>query len=328
MRTVLPLFLVLAAALPARAQTTTTDTTATGETSASTESASTTTETTTTTPPAADAVPPVMVAVLSTGHVPDDVVAAVQNALVNGVTPMAGGRPVLALGLPAMRDELAACADEACRGALLGRVGVIGAVIARLSRRTTRGPVELSLEMIDPMSGTARLPAQTGSVADAASAPTTLAPMIETLRPAMFSPPPPPPTLLVTVNVDGATVMIDEQSIGESPVAVQRLTRGHHVVMVTRAGYSGTRREVDLEPGQTARLDITLAPSVGAERQDDGTFAAAPPPRPVTEEWWFWTIIGVGGAALVGAAIGIGVAATPSQPAPDPNGVPLPPIHF
>lgn len=275
-------------------------------------------------------VPPVMVAVLSSGHVPDDVAAATQGSLVDGVRALAGGRPVLALAMPELRDRLAACADAACQGALLAESGAIGAVIARLSRRGTRGEIAMTLDILDPISGASRLPQLSLSLVDAATAPATLAPLVEQLRPVMFSPPQPPPTLLVTVNVDGATVIVDDVSVGESPIAAQRLTPGQHVVMITRAGYSGTRRTVELEPGEQERLDINLDLLDGvttAEAASPSYSSAVPAATPWYEEWYVWAA--VGGGLLVIAAVIVGVVIA-SQPTvhPDPMGIALPGLHF
>jgi hypothetical protein len=280
--------------------------------------------------PVEEVVPPVMVAVLTSGRVPEDVAAATATALVEQVRPMAGGRPVLPLALEEMRARLAACADAACQGAFLGETGVIGAVIARLSRRTARGAVAITLEMIDPMSGAPRVTPITGELADAATAPATLATMVEQLRGSMFSPPPPPPTLLVTVNVDGATVMIDGTSVGESPIASQRLTHGRHVVMVTRSGYSGVRREIDLEPGEQERLDLTLERATLLPTQEmlaDGTVATRVEP-PWYEQWYVWVGVGAGVLVIAGVIIGVVVATQPPPVTPDPAGVQLPGLHF
>jgi hypothetical protein len=281
-------------------------------------------------PPAPPTVPPIMIAVLSTGHVPDDVIAATGTALVEQVTPLAGGRPVLPLAMEDMRARLAACADAPCQGAFLGETGVIGAIIARLSRRTTRGPVAITLEMIDPMSGAPRVTPITGQLTDAATTPATLAAMVEQLRGSMFSPPPPPPTLLVTVNVDGATVMIDGTSVGESPIASQRLTPGRHVVMVTRSGYSGARREVELDPGEQERLDLTLETAVLLPTQEmlsDGTVQTRVEP-PWYEQWYVWVGVGAGVLVITGIIIGVVVATQPPPVTPDPQGIPLPALHF
>ncbi len=275
-------------------------------------------------------VPPVMIAVLTTGRVPDDVAAAVLAALVTQVTPLAGGRPVLPLAMEEMRARLAACTDAPCQGAFLGEAGAIGAIIARLSRRTARGAVSLTLEMIDPMSGTPRVTPLTGQIPDAATAPAALTPLVEQLRASMFSPPPPPPQLLVTVNVDGATVMVDGVSVGESPITSQRLTPGRHVIMVTRAGYSGARREVELEPGDQERLDLTLEPGdllPTQELQADGTITTRVEPQ-WYEQWYVWAGVGAGVLVIAGVVIGVIVATQPVPPAPDPNGIPLPALRF
>lgn len=279
---------------------------------------------------AAPSVPPVMIAVLPSGHVPDDVTLAVQTALVDAVRPLAGGRPVLALAQPELRDRLAACADAACQGAFLGETGAIGAIVARLSRRTTRGETAMTLDMIDPISGTARVPQQSTSVVDAAAVPAAITPLIEALRGAMFSPPPPPPTLLVTVNVDGATVTVDDEPRGQSPIASLRLTPGHHVVMVTRDGYAGTRRELDLAEGQQERIDVNLAPLEGvtiAADTSQPSYAGGSVATPWYEEWWVWAIVGGGALVVAGVIIGVVVGTQPTAQ-PDPTGIPLPGLRF
>ncbi len=280
--------------------------------------------------PTEPAVPPVMVAVLASGHVPDDVVAAVSSSLVDAVRPLAGGRPVLPLALPALRDRLAACADAACQGAIVGELGVIGAIVARLSRRGTRGDVAMTLDMIDPVSGASRVPSISASLNDAASAPGVIAPLVESLRAAMFSPPPPPPTLLITVNVDGATILIDDVSVGRSPIASQRLTPGHHMVAITLVGYAAERRALDLEAGQQERLDISLTALDGTTVADDAPATLAGSPRIATpwyEEWYVWVGVGAGVLVITGVIIGAVLASQPTAQ-PDPMGIPIPGLHF
>jgi hypothetical protein len=281
------------------------------------------------TPPPAEVVPPIMIAVLTSGRVPDDVTAAVQTALLDGVRPMSGGRPVLPLAMPEMQQRLAACADAPCTGAFLGETGAIGAIIARLSRRGARGAVTMTLDIVDPVSGATRLPQISVELADAAAVPAALAPIVEQLRPVMFTPPPAPPTLLITVNVDGATVIIDDVNVGTSPIAAQRLAVGHHVVMISREGYAGTRRTVDLEGGEQARLDVNLAMLEGTTVTDEGVVVphstSAEPA--ITEQWWFWTILGGGVLVVAGIVIGAVVASQPTTH-PDPMGIGLPGIRF
>lgn len=281
----------------------------------------------------APAVPPIMVAVLASGHVPEDLPAAVESAIVEGVRPMAGGRPVLALAVPALRDRLAACADAACQGAFLAESGAIGAVVARVSRRGTRGDTTGSLEMIDPVSGAPRVPPIAFTLADAAAAPAALAAPIEQLRAAMFSPPPPPSTLLVTVNVDGAEVAIDQVSIGRSPLAATRVEVGHHRVDVARDGYAAVHREIDVDAGEQERLDVSLtaldpalvATTTSSEQQAEADRAASEPQW--YEQWYVWVGIGAG-VVVVAGVIALAVVLSQPSPQPDPMGVPLPGIRF
>jgi hypothetical protein len=101
--------------------------------------------------------------------------------------------------------------------------------------------------------------------------------------------------------------------------------------MVTHSGYSGTRRTVELEPGQQERLDINLELLDGVTATQAASpsfsYSGAPAATPWYEEWYVWAA--VGGGVLVIAAIIIG-AVIASQPTvhPDPMGIGLPGLHF
>lgn len=266
-----------------------------------------------------------MVAVLTTGRVPEELATATRDALVAQVGPMAGGRPVLALAADDIRATLTACTEPTCVGAELARVQAFGAVIARLSRRTVRGPVTLSLELVDPVSGAPRIAPLAGQLTDVASAATTLAPLAAQLQPVMFSPPPPPPTLLVTANVDGSHVRVDDQDLGDTPLARATLTAGHHTVSVTHDGYVAARRTIDLTDGEASRLDVVLVaatPGFG----DDTVASPVQTSTPWYEEPLVW--VGVGGGVLVvtGIIIGVAVASSSGGETPSPMGIPLPSI--
>lgn len=274
--------------------------------------------------------PPIMVVALPTGRVPPETVDAVRAAIVAQIEPMAGGRAVRPLLAPELEAALAACADAPCVGQQIAGAGAIGAIVARLSRRAARGPIDLRVEMVDPVSGAARVEPIVYSLPPEADVAASLAPLIEQLRPAMFSPPPPPPTILVTVNVDGATVRIDDQSIGESPVAAQTVAPGRHTIVVQRDGYMMFRRDVEADPGETERVDVTLQSLQAAgidPRSIEGGGAADRGPE-WYEHWGFWTGVGAG-VVVIGVVIGVSVAVASSDqgPPPDPQGIPLPPIR-
>lgn len=272
-------------------------------------------------------VPPVLIVTSASGRVPPELLDAVRARLVEAIAPLAGGRPVRAIGADdPVGAVIAACEDDACVGGAIASVEGIGAIVVTLSRRAARGPVALTLDVRDPVSGGIRLPTQSVAL-EAEGDLTALDPLIEALRPVMFSPPPPPPELLITVNVDGAVVTIDGERVGATPIAAARLTPGRHAVMVTAVGYSGARREVELDPGERERLDITLVSADAVPMDEvivaDGTVVEG---RPWYEEWWVWTI--VGGVVVVGVGVGVGVGvAASSGPPPDPMGIPLPPIR-
>jgi hypothetical protein len=278
--------------------------------------------------------PPLMVVVLPARRVPDAVVAAAREALVAQVTPMAGGRPVHAATAEALLEAIEACEDDACLGAQLAEAGAQAGVVLRL-RRARRG-LNATLELRDPVSGAPRLEAVEGALPrDADEVPEALAALSAQLEEAMPSPPPPPATLTVTVNVDGAAVQVDGHDLGTSPVAPVDLAEGEHEVVVRMPGYHAVRRRTRIGAGEQARVDVTLR-EVGVAPEPTGGAIADPDdpwaqPRDeggdLTSEWWFWTIVGVGAAALIGGAIGIGVAASGGDQGPAmPEGIPLPPI--
>jgi hypothetical protein len=271
---------------------------------------------------------PIMVVVLTSGRAPEEIAVAARDAVIAQVTPMTGGRPVLPLMAPALRDAIASCAEPTCIGGQIAGAGAFGAILVRLSRRAARGPTQLVLEMVDPVSGSPRLTPLAGTIADAASAAGALQPLTAQLEGVMFSPPPPPPSLLVTVNVDGARVRVDDAELGESPVARTTLRSGRHVVTVTRAGYVSSRRTIELVDGQNERLDVLLSPSTATMGDDTVTgIGAAGAGTPLVEEPLFWVAIGGGVLVIAGIAIGVGVAVGNSGPPPDPMGIPLPPIE-
>lgn len=138
--------------------------------------------------------------------------------------------------------------------------------------------------------------------------------------------PVPETSLLVTVNVDGARVQIDDLDLGESPVARARLIPGRHVVVVMREGYATTRRTVELDSGASERLDVVLAP---ATLDGDTALRGVDRSRetPLTEEPLFWVAIGGGALVVIGVAIGIGFAVSGDGSSGQPSGIRLPPIH-
>ena len=77
-----------------------------------------------------------------------------------------------------------------------------------------------------------------------------------------------------------------------------------------------------LNPAQSG--DEEHIPAMGGDGEhavgDDGTPIAEGPSGPITDEWWFWTIIGVVVVGGIAAGIGIGIATQGPPLAQDPGG--------
>ncbi|MFO0553207.1 MAG: PEGA domain-containing protein [Polyangiaceae bacterium] len=95
-------------------------------------------------------------------------------------------------------------------------------------------------------------------------------------------------TLHVDSPVKGASVFVDDASIGQVPTEV-KVQPGPHKVRLVATGYTDNEVEVDLK--QAERRNLVIEPGA----------------RPVYEQWWFWTITGgvvvAGGVSLLAWAL-------------------------
>ncbi|MBX7196056.1 MAG: PEGA domain-containing protein [Sandaracinaceae bacterium] len=83
-----------------------------------------------------------------------------------------------------------------------------------------------------------------------------------------------------------ALLRIDGVEVGRGPLE-RRLSMGGHVVEASLTGFRTWHSDVSLADGQELSLRIQL-------ERDEGD---------ATREWWFWTIVGVGGLGVVGAVV-------------------------
>jgi hypothetical protein len=108
-------------------------------------------------------------------------------------------------------------------------------------------------------------------------------------------------TLVLRVDVAGASIFVDGQAVGIAPVAPLTLAVGTHALRVTHPTYRDFVRFVDIPFGERVELgaDLSAYPVVAdALRQDP---SALEPKRPWTRSPWL--LVGVGAAVAVATAV-------------------------
>lgn len=71
-------------------------------------------------------------------------------------------------------------------------------------------------------------------------------------------PPDTPGTLVIEASIENAEVVVDEETVGYTPVDPIELAPGSHTVRVRRPGYTQFDEVVEIEPGQEARLPVDM----------------------------------------------------------------------
>jgi len=290
------------------------------------------------TPPERPRFPPVVVIPIALGRTPAEAAAAIRDVVAGQLRPLVERREVLVLSDEATVAAAAACTDAACVGAIVAAQGAISGVLIRMDRRRNRDPITVMLGVVDPVSGASRGEPVQGEVPrDQLEDPTeALGPVTAQLAPLM-PPAPRTTTLLVASNVDEATVTIDEQEVGTTPLPPGNITPGEHTVAVSRPGYLVQSHRVEIAAGQAMRLNFDLEPTpqtaagdgtdlqagFGGEDLGTGGGGGDGGGDSILSKWWFWTAIG--GVVVVGVLIGI-IAAAASGGPEQQEAVAVPPI--
>jgi hypothetical protein len=128
-------------------------------------------------------------------------------------------------------------------------------------------------------------------------------------------------------------VVLDDQPVGQTPIAPIEVEPGSHTVQLTAAGFSLQRRRVEVGRGDAFRIDADLEADATTRARDEageplygeGGGVAGPDEPSILEEWWFWTAVGGGAVLLITGGILIGVLAAGGD---DPiETIPVPPIR-
>ncbi len=267
--------------------------------------------------------PSVVVAVLGDARCPAPVVAAFTAAAVESVRGMVGNRPVAPLD-PPRSATLGACTDAACVGGVVGDANGLAGVIVRLSRRRPRDPIAVHVEIVDPISGTPRGTPADGTVpveAELAPGP-ALTPILTTLAASLPAPPVQArASLLLAISEDGATVTVNGEARGESPIAPFEVDPGTYNVEVSRPGFRTIAARVEVEAGQEARLDVDLE---GSAPSTTGASGDADDEGPIYTRWY---VLAGAGAAVVVLTVVIIVAASGGSGNDASNAIGVPPIE-
>lgn len=67
-----------------------------------------------------------------------------------------------------------------------------------------------------------------------------------------------PGTLVIQSQMEGAEVLVDEETVGFTPLDPVSLSAGSHTIRVRRPGYTEFTDVIDVEPGQRIELPIDL----------------------------------------------------------------------
>lgn len=90
-----------------------------------------------------------------------------------------------------------------------------------------------------------------------------------------------PGSVYVTSNVQGAQVLLDGQPVGVTPLRVERVAAGQHVVELRQGGVTAEPRVVTVAPGALVAVSLALA---AESRRAPGEAGERPSARPAAEE--------------------------------------------
>ncbi len=275
---------------------------------------------------------PVVVIPVPSQGVTEAIANAIMEAVPNGLGQVVEDREVVGVTDPERVGAIIACADnEPCLGEQIRLSGGAFGILVSMG-------VEASTIALQPrVAGNGSALGEPTVVAevtldDATALQGQLSEAFATIATQLPAPPPPPAptTLLVATNIDGANVSIDGEVIGQTPLPPVEVSAGGHTLSVTRPGFLPYNRALEIsEEGLRTNVELEPDPEFASRLAEEDRAAAEQfivadeESDSILEKWWFWTAVGV---VVVGAAIGIGVAASGGESTPEGFEVPSIPL--
>jgi PKD domain-containing protein/PEGA domain-containing protein len=103
--------------------------------------------------------------------------------------------------------------------------------------------------------------------------------------------------LAVASDPSGATVYVDGQFVGATPVSVERLSAGDHRVRIVKTGFLENGRIVRVTTGKKSTVDVKLTPSENAAAQVISSTGDGGSKK------WLWIGLAAGGAAAAAVVL-------------------------
>lgn len=118
----------------------------------------------------------------------------------------------------------------------------------------------------------------------------------------------------------GTQVLVDGESVSLAQVGPPfEVTPGDHTVELRWGRHVRDRQDVTVAPGDTEEVELDANGRYEEEQLESALAAdgnSGSGSEEITDQWWFWTAIGVGAVVLLGLVIGISVSVTGEDPQP------------
>lgn len=113
--------------------------------------------------------------------------------------------------------------------------------------------------------------------------------------------------LKLAVNLEGAEVIIDDNLLGYTPLEVITIDTGEHDLEIRKIGYRDIEKKVTVVSGQTIELAFEMV-KIEPEKKEEFPEGPEKKKRKKLGPVYFWTAVGLAGAAAITAAVTGGLA--------------------